>query len=72
MEEYFNSLEDKSNSLKPPILGLAEDQKSFNAASNHIFLHFRAAIMDFLIILNCSVFFSNNFVECVLQIKIKL
>ena len=40
MEEYFNSLEDKSNSLKPPILGLAEDQKSFNAASNNIFLHF--------------------------------
>ena len=52
MEECFNSLEDKSNSLEPPILacclewssgsksfdklnfGVAEDQKSFNSASN--------------------------------------
>ena len=38
-------------------LGLADDQKSFNAACNNIFLHFCAAIMDFSIILKCSVFF---------------
>ena len=33
--------------------GLADDQKSFNAAWKNIFLHFCAAIMDFFIILKC-------------------
>ena len=33
--------------------GLADDQKSFNAACNNIFLHFWATIMDFFIILKC-------------------
>ena len=33
--------------------GLADDQKSFNAACNNTFLHFCAVIMDFFIILKC-------------------
>ena len=37
--------------------GLVDDQKSFNAVCNNIFLHFSAAIMNFFIILKCSVFF---------------
>ena len=36
---------------------LEDDQKSFNAACNGIFLHFWAAIMDFFNTLKCSVFF---------------
>ena len=53
--------------------GLAEDQKPFNTACNHIsFLYFWAAIMDFLIIFNSLGFSSNNFVEYVLQMKIQL
>ena len=59
-EQYFKSLEDKSNSLELLLLhflqyiekvrdltnlilfsfGLADDQKSFNAACKYIFLHF--------------------------------
>ena len=65
--------------------GLPNGQKFFNATCNCIFLHFWAAIMDFLNILKCSVFFlliklqgvsyplSNIiFVGYVLQIKTKL
>ena len=36
---------------------LAYDQKSLNAACNHIFLTFWAVIMNFLITLKCLVFF---------------
>ena len=36
------------------------------------FLHFRAAIMDFLITFNCLVFSCNKFVGYVLQIKMQL
>ena len=37
--------------------GLADDQKSFNGTCNYVFLHFCTTIMDFFIILKCSVFF---------------
>ena len=75
------SLENKRNSLEPPILacssvwswrsesfdklnflsfGLADDQKSFNAACNSIFLHFLSSHYGFLHYFEMFSFLSSN------------